>query len=312
RENAEEAQSLFSDFLISVTTFFRDPDAFGALTQYAIPRLFEGKEADGSIRVWVPGCATGEEAYSIGILLLEEAARRDIRPEIQVFGSDLDGGALAIGREGRFVATIEADVSEERLRRFFVQEGDHYRVRRELRDIVLFAAHSVLKDPPFSRIDLISCRNLLIYLDRELQQQVASTFHYALNPGGFLIVGSSETADNPPGLFMTLDRKSRIFQSSANAGDKPRLLPRLLGGPGTHEPYVASGRPMTPTAALNEAAIHRKAIEQVAPPSVLVDASHRVVHLSEHAGRFLQPSGGPMSGDVVDLARPELRFELRS
>jgi two-component system, chemotaxis family, CheB/CheR fusion protein len=312
RENGEEAQALLGDLLISVTTFFRDADAFEALKTHVIPHLFDAKSVGDTVRIWVPGCATGEEAYSIAIIVLEEAARHDIRPAVQVFGSDLDTRALALAREGLYPAAIEADVSEERLRRFFVHEGDHYRVRRELRDIVLFAAHSVLKDPPFSRIDLISCRNLLIYLDRELQQQVCSTFHYALNPGGWLVVGSSETADNPPGLFVTLDRKSRIYQSSASASDKPRLLPRLLGGLGTHEAYVAPGRPLTPSAALNEAAIHRQAIEQVAPPSVLVDNAHRVVHLSEHAGRFLQPSGGPMSGDVVDLARPELRFELRS
>src|SRR5499427_8711689 len=312
RDNAEEAQALLGDLLISVTTFFRDHDAFDALRTRVIPHLFDSKNVNDTIRIWVPGCATGEEAYSVAMLVLEEAGRHDIRPAIQVFGSDLDMRALAIAREGLYPAAVEADVSEERLRRFFVREGDHYRVRRELRDIVLFANHSVLKDPPFSRIDLISCRNLLIYLDRDLQHQVCSTFHYALNPGGYLIVGSSETADNPPGLFMPLDRKARIYQSSANAGDKPRLLPRLLGGLGAHEHYSVADRPLTPSAALNEAAMHRQAIEKVAPPSILVDTGHRVVHLSEHAGRFLQPSGGPMSGDVVDLARPELRFELRA
>ena len=312
RDNAEEAQALLGDLLISVTTFFRDHDAFDALRTRVIPHLFDTKAVNDTIRIWVPGCATGEEAYSVAMLVLEEAGRHDIRPAIQVFGSDLDMRALAIAREGLYPAAIEADVSEERLRRFFVREGDHYRVRRELRDIVLFANHSVLKDPPFSRIDLISCRNLLIYLDRDLQHQVCSTFHYALNPGGYLIVGSSETADNPPGLFMPLDRKARIYQSSANAGDKPRLLPRLLGGLGAHEHYSVADRPLTPSAALNEAAMHRQAIEKVAPPSILVDTGHRVVHLSEHAGRFLQPSGGPMSGDLVDLARPELRFELRA
>jgi two-component system CheB/CheR fusion protein len=202
RENAEEAQALFGDFLISVTTFFRDPKAFNALARQVIPLLFEGKEPGGSrVRVWVPGCATGEEAYSIGVLLLEESSRRDIRPEIQVFGTDLDAGALAVAREGHYPAAIETDLSEDRLRRFFLREGDSYRVRRELRDILLFASHSVLKDPPFSRIDLISCRNLLIYLDRDLQSQVCATFHYALNPGGFLFLGASETAEQPTGLF---------------------------------------------------------------------------------------------------------------
>jgi two-component system CheB/CheR fusion protein len=312
RDNADEAQALLADLLISVTTFFRDADAFEALRTQIIPQLFAGKSPTDVIRVWVPGCATGEEAYTLAILLQEESSRQTIRPPLQVFGSDLDTRALGIAREGLYPATIEADVSEERLRRFFLQEGDHYRVRRELRDMVLFAAHNLLKDPPFSRIDLISCRNLLIYLDRDLQQQVCSTFYYALNPNGFLLLGSSEMVDNPPGLFRAVDRKARIYQSTARPGDKPHLLPPLLGGIAVHQHYTGLGRPLAPSAALNEAVLHRQAIEKVAPPSVLVDGLHRVVHLSEHAGRYLQPSGGPLSGDVVDLVRPELRFELRS
>jgi len=153
---------------------------------------------------------------------------------------------------------------------------------------------------------------VLIYLDRELQEQVCSTFHYALNPGGFVFLGSSETADNPPGLFRSVDRAARIYQSTAMSGDKPRLLPRLLGPVRVREQVMQLGRTMSPTVALGEAAMHRRAIEQVAPPSVLVDESHRIIHLSENAGRFLMPSGGPLSGDAVDLVRPELRFELRS
>ena len=312
RDNPEESQQLLTDLLISVTTFFRDADAFDALKKLVVPQVLDGKELTDNVRIWVPGCATGEEAYSVAMILLEEASRRESRPAIQVFGSDLDTRALALAREGRYPAAIEADVSEERLRRFFVREGDHYRVRRELRDIVLFASHNLLKDPPFSRIDLVSCRNLLIYLDRELQQQVCATFHYALIPGGFLMLGSSETADLPPGIFRTIDRKCRIYQSTASPDDKPRVLPRLLGGMVVHEHHVGSGRPLTPAAALTEAATHREALEKVAPPSVLIDESHRVMHLSEHAGRFLQPSGGPLTGDIVDLVRPELRFELRS
>jgi len=312
RDNADEPQALLADLLISVTTFFRDADAFEALRTQIIPQLFAGKSPTDVIRVWVPGCATGEEAYTLAMLLQEEASRHSIRPPLQVFGSDLDTRALGVAREGLYPATIEADVSEERLRRFFVQEGDHYRIRRELRDMVLFAAHNLLKDPPFSRIDLVSCRNLLIYLDRELQQQVSSTFHYALNPNGFLLVGSSEMVDNPPGLFRTVDRRTRIYQSTARPGDRPYLLPPLLGGIRAHGHYGGPGRAVAPGAALNEAMLHRQAIEKVAPPSALVDGLHRLVHLSEHAGRYLQPSGGPLSGDVVDLVRPELRFELRS
>ena len=312
RDNPEEAQALLGDLLISVTTFFRDSEAFELLARDVVPALFQDKEVDETIRVWVSGCATGEEAYSFAILLLEEASKHPIRPQIQVFGSDLDSRALTSAREGRFPMAIETDVSEERLRRFFTREGDHYRVRQEVRDIVLFAVHDLLKDPPFSHVDLISCRNVLIYLDRELQEQVCGTFHYALNPGGYVFLGSSETGDNPPGLFRCLDRTARIYQSTAMPKEKPRLPPRLLGPVRVREQVIHLGRAMNPTVALGEAAMHRRAIEQLAPPSMLVDESHRVIHLSENAGRFMLPSGGPLSGDAVDLVRPELRFELRS
>lgn len=312
RDNPDEAQALLGDLLISVTSFFRDKEAFQTLEIQVIPQLFQGKLSDRSIRVWVPGCATGEEAYSIAMLLLEQASRQDIRPTIQVFGSDIDAKALAMAREGQYPAAIEADVSEDRLRRFFVKEADHYRVRQELRDLVLFASHSLLKDPPFSRLDLIACRNLLIYLDRDLQEMACNTFHYALNPDGFLMLGTSESADNPAGQFRTFDRKARIYQSSAAPGEL-RLLPRLLGSVAVvHEQAAHPMRPPSTSALLNEAAAHRHALEKLAPPSILVDQSHRVLHMSENAGRFLQPAGGPLSGNVVDLVRPELRFELRS
>jgi two-component system, chemotaxis family, CheB/CheR fusion protein len=312
RESADEAQALLSDLLISVTTFFRDHDAFEALRTQVLPGLFEERELDATIRVWVPGCATGEEVYSIAMLLQEEAAKHELRPSIQVFGSDLDARALAVAREGRYPTSIEADVSEDRLRRFFIGEGEEYRVRQELRDTILFAVHDLLKDPPFSHVDLISCRNVLIYLDRDLQDQVCSTFHYALNPGGFLMLGGSETADNPPGLFRTIDRTARIYKSIAQAGDRPRLLPRLLGPVTIRDQAALVGRRVSASMALSEAALHRRVLENVAPPSILVDEMHRVIHLSENAGRYLQPSGGSLSGDVVDLARPELRSELRS
>ena len=190
RDNPDEAKALLGDLLISVTTFFRDSAAFETVARDVLPEFFRSRAPDEAVRVWVSGCATGEEVYSLAILILEEASRHQVRPQIQIFGSDLDARALASGREGRFPIAIEADVSEERLRRFFVREGDHYRVRQEVRDSVLFAVHDLLKDPPFSHIDLISCRNVLIYLDREMQEQVCSTFQYALNPGGYLFLGT--------------------------------------------------------------------------------------------------------------------------
>ena len=311
RDNSDEVEALLSDLLISVTSFFRDKEAFDTLAKL-LPDVFDGKETGQQIRVWVAGCATGEEAYSIGILLLEEAARHDARPHIQIFATDLDVRALAAAREGRYPAAIEADVSETRLHRYFTREGDYYRVRQELRDIVLFSLHDLLKDPPFSHVDAVSCRNVLIYLDRELQEQVCNTFHYALNPGGYLFLGASETAENPPGRFRSLDRHARIYQSTLAPGDKPPLLPRLLGPIRAREQMLPLPPTVSPAAALTEAASHRRALEMIAPPSILVDDTHRVLHLSDSVGRYLLASGGPLSADVTELVRPELRFEMRS
>ncbi len=311
RANAEEAQALLNDLLISVTTFFRDSAVFDTLKHSVIPQLFQMKEPREEIRIWVPGCATGEEAYSIAILMLEEASRHDRRPAIEIFGTDLDARALVTARGARYPAAIEADVSEERLRRFFVREGDHHRVRQELRDMVLFANHSLLKDPPFSRVDLVSCRNLLIYLDRELQEQVLTTFHYALNPGGYLVLGPSESADEPSGLFRTVDRKARVYQSLARRDERPRVPPRLLGGAHRHEIAVPAGATLAQAMPRGDVRTHLRALEKVAPPSVLVDESHRALHLSVNAGRYIKHEAGPLSADVVDLVRPELKAELR-
>ena len=177
RTTPEEAHELFDDLLISVTQFFRDETAFEPLAAKVIGPLLEEAGEDG-VRAWSVGCATGEEAYSLAILFLEEAERRKVKTPIQIFASDLDEGALGTAREGRYPRSIKADVSEERLERFFIDEGTHYRVRKELRDVVLFASHSVLKDPPFMRLDLIACRNLMIYMERSLQEQLLSLFHY--------------------------------------------------------------------------------------------------------------------------------------
>ena len=308
RANVDEAQSLLNDMLISVTTFFRDAEVFELLRTSIVPQLFTGKDPHRQIRIWVPGCATGEEAYTIAILLLEEANEQQIRPPIQVFGSDLDSRALATAREGRYPTAIEVDVNQERLRHFFIREADHYRVRQDLRDIVLFANHSLLKDPPFSRIDLVSCRNVLIYLDHEVQQQVLNALYYALNGGGYLLLGPSEAAERPQGLFRVIDQKARLYQSTAAPAEKAHALPQLLHS----RKEVPIQRARTPSMAMSEVAAHRRALEQVAPPSILVDASHQILHLSENAGRYTQPIGGPLTGDIVDLVRPEFRAELRA
>jgi two-component system, chemotaxis family, CheB/CheR fusion protein len=311
RGSATEAEALFKDLLISVTNFFRDTEAFEALEDRAIPELFAGKAEDGEVRVWVPGCATGEEAYSVAMLLCEQNTALGGGHTVQVFASDLDEEALDRAREGLYPEAIAADVSEERLRQFFTKEGAYYRVKRELRDAVLFTTHSLLKDPPFSRLDLITCRNLLIYLRRDLQEKVFELFHYALRPGGFLLLGTSESAEEASDLFETVSKEHRLYRRPERSAGTERLphLPLSVTARGRTRISripTASVRPPTTSADL-----HRAALEAVAPPSLLVNAEYEIVHISETASRYLQYPAGTPTASALKVIRPELRVDLR-
>lgn len=222
REQPEEARALAEDLLITVTSFFRDTDAFKKLEQDVVPELFKGKGSADTIRVWSVGCATGEEAYSVAMLLLEEASRREAPPKIQIFASDMHKRSLEGAREGVYAGDIETDVSSERLKRFFHKENGGYRIHKEVREIVTFAPHNLLGDPPFSRLHLITCRNLLIYLDRSVQRDVIDLFHYALYPNGYLLLGSAETTDASD-LFRTEDKKLCIYRKRNVPPPEPRL-----------------------------------------------------------------------------------------
>ena len=210
RSHADEPRALLHDMLIGVTHFFRDQPAFAAL-EGNIPQLFTGKSGSDQVRAWVPGCATGEEAYSIAMLLCEQAERLDSPPTIQIFATDIDEDAVHDARDGVYPMTIEADVSQERLRRFFLRDQGRYRIKKEIRELVLFAPHDVLKDPPFSHLDLISCRNLLIYLKRQAQQSVFDIFHFALRSGGLLFIGGSESVEEAQALFSPIDKMNRLY-----------------------------------------------------------------------------------------------------
>ena len=309
RTTPEEAEELFGDLLISVTMFFRDPRAFDALSERAIKRIFDDLDDGAGIRAWVVGCATGEEAYSLAMLLLEEAAHRKVQIPIQIFASDLDEGALATAREGRYPKSIVADVSEERLQRWFVDEGAHFHIRQEVREVVLFATHSVLKDPPFMRLDLISCRNLLIYLDRTLQRQVGALFHYGLKPQRFLFLGSAETVDTTPELFAPVDREARIYRARANVAC---TLPPLQLGTDDQRATVPERRRHASREEHERGVAyqHLATLEKNAPPSILVDDSQRIVNLSPSAGIYILHSGGPFTAELPAVVRPELRLDL--
>jgi two-component system CheB/CheR fusion protein len=213
QDNPGETHALLKDLLISVTNFFRDPRAFLAIETEVLPAIMKGKDSDSKIRIWVAGCATGEEAYSLAMIFAEKTAGLIDAPKIQIFATDIDEAAIAVAREGLYTINDAADVSPERLAKFFLKEPDGYRVRREVRETVLFATHNFLKDPPFSRLNLITCRNALIYLNQQAQERVLETFHFALNPGGFLFLGTAESIDGANDLYLTFNKEFHIFQS---------------------------------------------------------------------------------------------------
>ncbi len=333
QQHPAECHALLQDLLIGVTHFFRDQAAFAALEAH-IPQLFAGKTREDQIRVWIAGCATGEEAYSLAMLLCEHAERLSHPPSIQLFASDVDEHSILDARAGLFPTTIEADVSQERLRRFFQQDHGRYRVRKELREKVLFASHNVLRDPPFSRIDLVSCRNLLIYLTPPAQEQVFDIFHFALRVGGLLFVGGSESSQNVESLFSAVDAPHRIYvrrsvprpawripilpgPTQNRLGPLParaRTLPALTSAEAadakSEAPEALRGRQERRAILFGE--LHLKMLEDYGPPSVVINESHDIVHLSQHGGRYLQFGAGEPTADIMTMVHPALRIELRT
>lgn len=306
----DETQALLQDMLISVTNFFRDREAFDLLEHEVLPKLVKDRPADERIRVWSAGCATGEESYSLAMLLQEAAARTPHGAAFQVFATDIDEQAIAHARNGLYSEAVAGDIPPARLRQFFAREGNQYRIRKELREHMLFAIHNVLSDPPFSRLDLVCCRNLLIYLDREAQIEILKMFHFALRPGGYLFLGSSESADSVSELFSVVDKRGRIYRANiAVRSDTP--LPITVAGSLNLKPAAAAARPVG-RRKFSFGDLHQRLVEQYAPPSVLVNRESEIVHLSDRAGRFLQYAGGEPSHNIVAAVRPELRLELRT
>jgi two-component system CheB/CheR fusion protein len=309
QSNASELRLLYKDMLISVTSFFRDGDSFAALKATILPRILESKETGGQIRIWVPACSTGEEAYSLAIVLFELLGERapEFRP--QIFGTDVDESSIQHARRGLFPHNIALDVSPERLQRFFTQKDHGYQIARRIRDVVVFSAQNVTRDAPFSRLDLVSCRNLLIYLRPAMQKRVLRILHYSLLPTGYLMLGTSETVGDLTDYFSLVDRKNKIY-SRRHVAETAALdvgLGVKIPEPTQPVPSTTGHRSSANLASLAE----RKILELYGPPGVLVNDDFDVVHIRGRTRGYLEPMPGAPSFNILRLARPDLHVELR-
>lgn len=292
----EEAHLLRNDLLVSVTCFFRNQAAYEALARTVVPLLFAGKQAGDTIRVWVAGCASGEEAYSLAIVLLEHAATIPDPPGIQIFASDVNEAALEIAREGCYPEAIAIDVAPDRLRRFFRREKEGYRIAPAVRDCVVFAQHNLIVDTPFVRLDLVSCRNVLSYLNQAAQERVVHHFQFALRSGGCLFLGRMETPDALYARFAPLDLAHNLFRAETLVA-----LPQETAQPPAHQQIVST--------TFNR--VHLQLLQRYRSASILVNTAFELVHLSDNAGRFLRLSDGTHSFHLFTLIRPELHDDLR-
>lgn len=308
-----ELDLLFKELLISVTSFFRDPSAFAVLAKGPLLDLLESRAEDSTVRVWVPGCATGEEAYSLAILLRECSEKLNKRFSFQVFATDLDSAAIEQGRSGVYPEGVAADISPERLKRFFTPEEGHYRLRKTIRDLITFAPQNVCKDPPFTRLDLISCRNLLIYLETSLQQRLLSLFHYSLRPDGLLFLGPSESVGERRDHFSVVDKKAKIYRRTGSPLPVSTATGSTRGIPGSITPSTSVGSSREPTIEPRLAAKFEQALlSRFAPASVIVNDRGDISYFHGRAGRYLEPAQGRPNLNVVEMAREGLRPALAS
>ncbi|MBI4788149.1 MAG: PAS domain-containing protein [Chloroflexi bacterium] len=311
QHNRAEVKKLSQDLLINVTSFFRDPESFQALQKTVYPQLIQQHSPESPLRVWVPGCSTGEEAYSLAISLLEYLQSKSAHRPIQIFGTDVDETIIAKARAGIYPKNIAMDVSPERLRRFFVKTDAGYQVSKPIRDLCVFARQDVTRDPPFSNVDLLSCRNLLMYFTPELQKKVVPTLHYALQPGGFLLLGSSETVGGFADLFSLVDKKHKLYAKKSNLGRMATLVsrtaPQVEGPAGAKLRADESASGWDP---LKEA--DRLVLSKYGPTGVVVNNDLDIVQYRGHTGAFLEPAAGAPSLNVLKMARGGLFLALRS
>jgi two-component system CheB/CheR fusion protein len=312
RENPKEVELLFKELLIGVTSFFRDPPAWEHLAREVMPSLLAGRASGSVVRAWVPGCSTGEEAYSLAIVFREALERLKVPRNVllQVFATDLDRDAIEKARQGVYPLNIAADVSPERLRRFFLQEERGFRVSKEIREMVVFAPQNVIMDPPFTKLDIVSCRNLLIYLSPEVQRRLVPLFHYTLNPGGILFLGSAETIGAFASHFVPLDGKTRLYRRLETAPGGPidfpdSFVPRLRPAPAGAQPEAE-----TKASARLPILADRVLLQRFSPAGVLVNERGDILYVSGRTGKYLEAQAGKANWNVLAMARDGLRLDL--
>ncbi|WP_210486072.1 CheR family methyltransferase [Rufibacter aurantiacus] len=313
QENPHEVEQLFKELLIGVTKFFRDSEAFAILQERYLPDLLRKKQEGDYVRVWVAACSTGEEAYSIAIMLQETMEKLNLNLKVQIFATDIDPEAIARARAATYLESISADVSPERLRRYFIKSDNNYIVKKELRETVVFAVHDINRDAPFTKLDLLTCRNILIYLSSELQKKLISIFHYSLNPGGLLFLGSSETLSGFPDMFTALDTKWKI--SRRDEASIP--LARLVEFPFTYKTIETVKSQTEPQAAVKRETglgqvVQRLMLNHFAPPTLIVNSAGDIFYIHGRTGKYLEPAQGQATLNIFDMAREGLTFELNN
>ncbi len=312
QENPQEVEILFKELLIGVTSFFRDPAAWEKLQKEAIPALLAARPAGGMLRAWSAGCSTGEEAYSLAIAFREALEQCDPKAKftLQIFATDLDRDAIDRARQGLYPANISADLSPERLQRFFTNEENGYRVGKEIREMITFATQNIIMDPPFTKLDILICRNLMIYLTPELQKKLLPLFHYSLLPGGILFLGSAETVNACSEIFSSVDIKSRLFRRRESV-----LVPEPVTFPVTFVPPMPGGakelQMLKPAANLQSLA-DQLLLQYFSPPAVLVNDKGDILYISGRTGKYLEPAAGKANWNIFAMAREGIRYELGS
>jgi two-component system CheB/CheR fusion protein len=314
QQHPQEINVLFKEFLIGVTCFFRDTEAFAILKNELLSRVIKNKAKNSCIRVWIPGCSSGEEVYSIAIILLECMSQVNKYFDIQIFGTDIDESAIEVARCGIYPTTISADMSAERLSRYFKKEGNAYKINKDIRKMIIFAPQSIIKDPPFTKLDLICCRNLMIYLNAHLQKKILPLFHYSLKPGGLLFLGTAENLGENTNLFNTINKKWKIFERKGGQSTFHIALNLPIA---TQRIEIADMKNIEKNEKLkqyNNISQHLEKIllEHYAPACVVINEKNEIIYIHGRTGSYLEPAPGKANLNILEMVRPSLKIKLSS